>query len=155
MKRITTIILVFLAIAINAQKTSFKQFYKSHKKEADVSLNVPGFIARMFIDNDDYGEEGILFKKARNFKILTFTEKNVENASTDFQSFVKDSQLKPLVRTKDGTDKAEIYFIERKDKIKEIIIMSEDKGDELVFLGMKTNLTKDEFSSLINQMEKS
>ena len=154
MKRIVTVVLVFLAVAINAQKTSFKSFYKSHKENAEVSLNVPGFIARMFIDSDDLDEEEVLIKKARNFKILTFTER-VDSVSSDFKSFVESSNLKTLVRTKDGKDKAEIFFLEHKNKIREIIIMTEDKGDELVFLGLKTNLSKDEFSSLITEMEKS
>ena len=155
MKRIVTLALViFTAVAINAQSTSFKQFYKTHKKEAEVSLNVPGFIARMFIDSDDLGEEEILIKKARNFKVLTFSEQ-VDEVSKDFTTFIEESKLKSLVRTKDGGDKAEIYFLEKKDKIKEIVIMTADKGDELVLLGLKTNLTKDEFRSMISEMEKS
>ena len=47
------------------------------------------------------------------------------------------------------------YSLTRLDKIKEIVIMTADRGDELVLLGLKTNLTKDEFRSMISEMEKS
>ncbi len=147
MKRITTLIVLFIVISVTAQDYAFKQFYKSHKKQAEISLNVPSFLARMFIDNDDVDEEELL-KKASNFKILVFN--NDEGVRSDFKKFVKKGDFKTLVRVKDGNDRAEVYFVERGKYIREIVIMAGSKGDELVLLGLKTKLTKEELASIVN-----
>lgn len=151
MKRITTLIVLFLAITITAQDNTFKQFYKSHKKEAEISLNVPGFLARMFIDNEDVDEEELL-KKASNFKILVFN--NEEGVRSDFTKFVKKNKFKTLVRVKDDGNRAEVYFVERGDYIREIVIMAGSKEEELVLLGLKTKLTKDELASIVSSTKK-
>ncbi len=151
MKRITTLIVLFLAITITAQDNTFKQFYKSHKKEAEVSLNVPGFLARMFIDNEDVDEEELL-KKASNFKILVFN--NEEGVRSDFTKFIKKNEFKTLVRVKDDGNRAEVYFVERGDYIREIVIMAGSKEEELVLLGLKTKLTKDELASIVSSTKK-
>lgn len=151
MKRFTTIFLLFIALSLNAQGNSFKKFYKAHKKEASISFNLPGFIARAFVDSDDFGEEELLIKKAKNFKVMIFDDVSSEVAE-DFRKFAKSNKLKTLVRTKSGKDRAEIYFLEKNDNVKEIIIVAGSGKEELVFLGLKTNLTKDELSSIVAQM---
>lgn len=148
MKRFTTIILLFVAVTLTAQEANFKQFYKKHKKQAEVSLNIPGFLARMFVDDSDIEQEKLI-KEASNFKIMVF-DKNQEEVANDFKKFAKTNKLKTLVRVKDGNDRAEIYFIERNNYIREIIISAGSSDDEFVLLGLKTKLTKDELASIIS-----
>lgn len=151
MKRITTLIVLFLAVSISAQKHTFKKFYSSHKADAEVSLNIPGFLAKMFIDNDDIDEEELL-EKASNFKVMVFNKPS-RGVANDFKKFIKRNKFKSLVRVKDGSDRAEIYFVEHKNYIREIVISAGSKGDELVLLGLKTKLTKEELASIISSTE--
>ncbi|TCI85048.1 DUF4252 domain-containing protein [Tenacibaculum sp. M341] len=148
MKRITTIIVLFLTVSITAQKNTFKQFYKSHKADAEVSLNLPGFLVRMFMDDDDIDEEELL-EKASNFKVMVFEKPDTKVAS-DFRKYIKRNNFKTLVRAKDGKDRAEIYFLERNDHIREIVLRVGSKEDELVLLGLKTKLTKDELAAIVS-----
>lgn len=151
MRKFTTIILLFFAVTLSAQNVSFKKFYKAHKSQAEVSFNIPGFIGRMFIDKKDVDVEyEKLIKEARNFKILVF-DKNPDVVAKDFKKFVRTNKLKTLVKVKDGKDKAEIYFIERNNYIREIIISAGNTEEELVLLGLKTKLTKDELASIVSE----
>lgn len=151
MKRLTIPFLLFFVVSVNAQEITFKQFYKKHKKQADVSLNIPSFLARMFIDKEDIEDEK-LFEKATNFKILVF-ENNPNQIVNAFQKFVKKSNLKTLIRLKDGKDQARIYLREKKGYIREIIISAGNKEEELVLLGLKTKITKDDLATIISNQK--
>lgn len=147
MKRITIIMLLFFVVTITAQETtSFKQFYKMHKKEAEISLNIPGFLAKMFINNDDIEHEELI-KKASNFKVMVFNNRKV---ATNFKHFAKKNKLKTLIRIKDGKERAEIYFKEQKNYIRELIISVKSNKSEFVLVGLKTKLTKEEFALIVS-----
>lgn len=62
--------------------------------------------------------------------------------------------MKTLVRVKDGNERVTVYFRETKDRIKEIIVNVHDKSDEMVLLGIKTNLTMDELSAMVEASTK-
>lgn len=153
MKRIVTIFFCFFVLSSFAQKENFKTFYQSNKDRAEVSLNIPSFFANMFISDEDTDEFGVFLKKSKNYKIMVFNN-NMASVQQDFQKFARRNKLKTLVRVKDGKERVTVYFRETKDRIKEIIVNVHDKSDEMVLLGIKTNLTMDELSAMVEASTK-
>ncbi|MGB1041867.1 MAG: DUF4252 domain-containing protein [Tenacibaculum sp.] len=149
MKQLLLIAFSLFVLQTNAQESNFNEFYKSNKDRAEVSLNVPGFVANFFISDDDVDEFAVFLKKARNYKIMVF-DKDVASVKNSFKKFYKRNRLKTLVKFKDGKERVSIYFRESKNRIKEIIVSTHSDKNELVLLGLKTNLTKDELSDLVN-----
>jgi hypothetical protein len=153
MKRIATIFFCFFVLSSFAQKENFKTFYQSNKDRAEVSLNIPSFFANMFISDEDTDEFGVFLKKSKNYKIMVFNN-NMASVQKDFKKFARRNKLKTLVRVKDGNERVTVYFRETKDRIKEIIVNVHDKSDEMVLLGIKTNLTMDELSAMVEASTK-
>ncbi len=152
MKQFLTAVLCLFILSASAQEKTFKQFYKSHKKEADLSLNIPGFIANFFIENQDDEELKALLDKASNYKVLIYDD-NSNNVLKDFKRFVKKNQFKTIVRIKDGKDRVNIHFKENNNLIREIIVNIHNKNKDAVLLGLKTNLTKDELAAMISSSD--
>ncbi|MCG7500909.1 DUF4252 domain-containing protein [Tenacibaculum sp. Mcav3-52] len=153
MKRIATIFFCFFVLSSFAQKENFKTFYQSNKDRAEVSLNIPSFFANMFISDEDTDEFGVFLKRSKNYKIMVFNN-NMASVQKDFKKFARRNKLKTLVRVKDGNERVTVYFRETKDRIKEIIVNVHDKSDEMVLLGIKTNLTMDELSAMVEASTK-
>lgn len=153
MKRIATIFFCFFVLSSFAQKENFKTFYQSNKDRAEVSLNIPSFFANMFISDEDTNEFGVFLKKSKNYKIMVFNN-NMASVQKDFKKYARRNNLKTLVRVKDGKERVTVYFRETKDRIKEIIVNVHDKSDEMVLLGIKTNLTMDELSAMVEASTK-
>ncbi len=152
MKQFLTTVVCFFILSSSAQEKTFTQFYQSHKKEADLSLNIPGFIANFFIDNQDDDELEALLDKSSNYKILIYDD-NSDYVLKDFKKFVKKNKLKTIVRIKDGKDRVSIHYRESKNRIREIIVNIYSKEKDAVLLGLKTNLTKDELASIISSSD--
>ncbi len=146
MKKIIFILsLVFLTSC--ATQTSFNDFYQDNQKESDFSMGLNSSIVRTFLDDDDYEEVKPLLKKAKHVKILVFTE-NTQEMTTKFNKFIKKSDFDNLITIKDDGDKVKIYALEQKNKIKEIVL-DVKTDDELVLIGLKTNITEDDLSNLL------
>ena len=146
MKKIIFILsLVFLTSC--ATQTSFNDFYQDNQKESDFSMGLNSSIVRTFLDDDDYEEVKPLLKKAKHVKILVFTE-NTQEMTTKFKKFINKSDFDNLITIKDDGDKVKIYALEQKNKIKEIVL-DVKTDDELVLIGLKTNITEDDLSNLL------
>ena len=150
MKHFLTIIGCLFILGMSAQERNFKEFYKSHKRDAEVSLNVPGFIANLFIDTDGDRELKTLLRKAKNYKVLVFDDDS-RNVQKDLKRFIRRNNFKTIVRIKDGKDRISIHFKETKNRIKEIIVNIYKKNDDVVLFGLKTNLTKRELQKIISR----
>lgn len=150
MKQFLTTAFCLFVLSTTAQEKTFKQFYKAHKKEAAVSLNVPGFLANLFMDDQNDEELEELLDRARNYKILVF-ENNSDAVQSDFKKFVKHNKLKTIVKIKDKGSRVNIHFREVKNKIKEIIVNVLGEDNDSVFVGLKVNLTKEELGKIISK----
>lgn len=150
MKQFLTIIGCLFILTASAQEKNFKEFYKSHKRQAEVSLNVPGFIANLFIDTEGDRELKRLLKKGRNYKVLVFDD-NYKVVQRDFKKFIRKNRYKTLVRIKDGQERVTIHFREVKNRIREIIVNVYNKNEDAVLLGLKTNLTQKELNTIISK----
>ena len=150
MKYFFTVLSCLFILSMSAQERKFKDFYKSHKSDAEVSLNVPGFLANIFIDTDGDRELKALLKKARNYKVLVFDD-NTKGVQKDLRGFISKNDFKTIIKIKDGNERINIHFKEVKNRIREIIVNIYKKNDNVVLLGLKTNLTKRELNNIISK----
>ena len=141
------LLLLFVILSSCATHTSFHDFYEANQKESNFSLGLNASIVRTFLDDDDYEEIKPLLKKAKHVRILVFTE-NTDEMAGKFNRFIKRSSFDNLISVKDKDDKIKIYTLEQKDVIKEIVL-DISTGDELVLLGLKTNLTYDDLAKVM------
>ena len=141
------LILSLVILTSCATQTSFNDFYQDNQKESDFSMGLNSSIVRTFLDDDDYEEVKPLLKKAKHVKILVFTE-NTQEMTTKFKKFINKSDFDNLITIKDDGDKVKIYALEQKNKIKEIVLDIKT-DDELVLIGLKTNITEDDLSNLL------
>ncbi len=140
-------ILSLVLLTSCATQTSFNDFYQDNQKESDFSMGLNSSIVRTFLDDDDYEEVKPLLKKAKHVKILVFTD-NTQEMTTKFKKFIKRSDFDNLITIKDDGDKIKIYALEQKNKIKEIVL-DVKTDDELVLIGLKTNITEDDLGNLL------
>ncbi len=152
MKQLFTGLLLLLTVTITAQKTSFSDFYKDHQDEAQFSMSVPTSLANLISDEGDSEEIDLLVKKAEHCKITVFSNKS--NAiEKSFRKFARSQGLTTLVKVKDGKDKAAVYFKEKNDLIREIIIKANSDEDKLIMVGLKVKLTKDELAEIVSGLK--
>lgn len=152
MKRLITTILICIAFVVNAQKTAYSDFYKAHKDESQFTMSVPVSLSNFLSDEDDSEELQELMKKAEHCKVVVFNDKN-NKTEKDFKKFSKRKGLKTLMKVRDGKDKAGIFFIEKDDLVREIIIRANSDAEKMVMIGLKVNLTKDELATVVTKLK--
>lgn len=152
MKRLTTILFAFFIVSVSAQEEAFKKFYKIYKDKSTFSINLSTSLAGSFLDDED--EEGLstLLKKSSNFKLMVFDNED-DTVSKNFKKFARKNKLKTLARVKDDGGKAELFFIEKNNYIREIIIRANSDSENLVLFGLKTKITKDELAAMISSSD--
>jgi len=152
MKYLITIFFAFFITTISAQDAAFQKFYKVNKDKSTFSINLSTSIASSFLDDEDDGDLMNIIKKSSNFKLMIFdNESNI--VSSDFKKFRRKNKLKTLARVKENGSKAELFFIEKNNYIREIIIRANSDNDQLVLFGLKTKITKDELAAMISSSD--
>lgn len=152
MKRLTTIFFALFIVSVSAQETTFKKFYNNNSDKSTFSINLSASLAGSFLDDDDDGDLMNIIKKSSDFKLMIFD--NQDNViSNDFKKFRRKNNVKTLARVKDNGSKAELYFIEKNNYIREIIIRANSDTDKLVIFGVKTKITQDELAAMISSSD--
>jgi RNase adaptor protein for sRNA GlmZ degradation len=152
MKQLATILFVFLFTTISAQKVAFENFYKEHKEKSTFSINLSASLAGSFLDDEDDSDLMNIIKKSSDFKLMVFDNENNVIAS-DFKKFRRKHQLKTLARVKDNGSKAELFFVEKNNFIREIIIRANSESDNFVLFGLETKITMDELAAMISSSD--
>lgn len=148
MKKII-IVLVIALMTSCASKTSFNTFYQDNQEDSDFSFGISSSLVASFLDDDDIEDIKPLLKKAKHVKILVFTE-NYDEKSVKFKKFIDKSQFDKLMRIKDNDDNIAFFTLEDQDKIKEMVLEI-STGDELVLIGLKTNMTSEDLEGIIEK----
>ncbi len=146
MKKLAVLFL-FILFSSCATHTSFYDFYEENNSKSDFSIGLNSSLISSFLSDEEYEEIKPILKKAKHVRILVFTEE-MDPMSKKFKKFIKRSDFENLISIKDGDDKVKIYTLENKDKIKEIVV-DISTGDELVLLGLKTNITPEDLARLM------
>ena len=126
-------------------QTSFKTFYSENSQDAEFSLGLNTSLIGSFLSDDDE-EIKELVKKAKHTRIMVFSD-NWENTNSKFNKFIRRSKFDKLAKIRDNNDNVSIYVLEEKELIKEIVVQI-STGDELVLVGLKTNLTHEDLAKI-------
>lgn len=145
--KIFLFVISFAILSSCSAQTTFKTFYTENNQQADFTMGFSTSLIGGFLADDDE-EIKELMKKAKHTRIMVFSE-NWEKTNSNFNKFIKRSGYDKLVKIKDDNDKISLYALEEKGVIKEIVVQI-STGDELVLLGLKTNLTYDDLSKMFS-----
>jgi predicted transcriptional regulator len=152
MKHLVTILFVFIATSISAQEAAFKKFYQVNKDKSTFSINLSASLAGSFLDDEDDSDLMNIIRKSSDFKLMVFNNED-NHVSNDFKKFRRKNDLKTLARIKENGSKAELFFIEKNNYIREIIIRTNSNSDKMVLFGLKTKITKEELSAMISSSD--
>jgi len=145
------LLLAIILLSSCATNTSFNTFYQKNQKQSDFSLGLNASLLRNFLPDEDFEDVKPLLKKAKHIRILVFSE-NADNMNSKFSKFIKKSKFEKVIKVKDDGDKIAFYTLDKKDKIKEIVLeISTD--DNLVLLGLKTNLSQKDIENIFTDNE--
>lgn len=148
MKQLATIFLALFITAISAQEVAFQKFYKLNKEKSTFSINVSASLAGSFLDDENDSDLMNIIKKSSDFKLMVFNNEDTVIAKK-FKKFKRKNNLKTLARIKENGSKAALFFIEKNNYIREIIIKTNSNTDKLVLFGLKTKITKEELAAMI------
>lgn len=146
MKKIILLFAVVFATSC-ASNTSFNTFYKNHQEDSEFSFGLSSLLIANFLPDEDFEEIKPLLKKAKHIRILIFSE-NADDKTQKFKKFINRSKFEKVVKVKSDNDNIAFFTLESKDKIKEIVLEI-STGDELVLVGLKTNLTQEDLNDMI------
>lgn len=145
MKKVFLLIFIvtFSSCAIN---TSFNSFYQANEDDSEFSFGLSSSLIARFLPDDDVEDIKPLLKKAKHIRILVFSE-FAEDKSEKFDKFINRSKFEEMVKLKSKDDKFAFFTLQRNKKIKEIVLEI-SSGDELVLIGLKTNLTQEDLDKI-------
>lgn len=146
MKKIILLVAV-LFVTSCATNTSFNTFYQNNQEDSEFSFGLSSSLIANFLPDEDVEDIKPLLKKAKHIRILIFSE-NAEEKNKKFEKFINRSKFEKVVKVKDDDDKFAFFTLEKKNRIKEIVLEI-SSGDELVLIGLKTNLTQEDLDKLL------
>ncbi len=147
MKNSLLILATALVLASCATKPSFNSFYEENKEECEFSISSPAFIANLFIPKEDVGEYKVLFKKVKHYKVMIFSDAST-SLDRKFERFIKQKNYETIFSINDHGDKVQLYFLQHKNAIREIVLKVKSDND-FVVLGLKTNILESDFNKII------
>ena len=136
-----------MLISSCATNTSFNSFYQDHQKDSDFSFGLNSSLVASLLPDEDLQEIKPLLKKAKHVRILIFSEE-YDRKTDQFNRFIERSKFEKVVKVKDDEDGIAFFTLEDKDRIKEMVLEI-STGDELVLVGLKTNLTQNQLNEII------
>ena len=147
MKKILFTLVAVALLSSCATNTSFNSFYQEHQEDSDFSLGLSSSLVASFLPDEDVEDIKPLLKKAKHVRILVFSE-DAADKTDQFNKFINRSKFDKVVKVKDDGDNIAFFTLEDKKKIKEVVLeISSD--DDLVLLGLKTNLTHDDLDGIL------
>ena len=147
MKKIFFALFALVLLSSCATNTSFNSFYQEHQDDSDFSFGLSSSLIASFLPDEDMEDIKPLLKKAKHVRILVFSEDSA-NKTKQFDKFINRSKFDKVVKVKDDGDKIAFFTLENKNRIKEVVLEISSE-DDLVLLGLKTNLTQDDLDGIL------
>jgi len=151
MKNYIIVLGIALVLTSCASKSSFNTFYADNKNECEFSISSPAFLANLFIPKDDVREYEDLFKKVKHYKVMVFSDAS-KSLDKKFNRFIKQKKYASIFRVKQNGEQVQLYFLQNKNSIKEIVLKVKSDND-YVLLGLKTNISEEDFNKIIEDSE--
>ncbi len=146
MKKYISIFLLFLfaALTIQAQNTSFKQFFNQfseHPEATQITISKPLMWLIKHVSEEDIEDQAELemLKSIQSFRLITIPGERTELKSKTkaVQSFLR-KKMEPLMEIRDGKDRITLAIEEKRGVIKQIGLLV-DSEDEMVLIQVKGN----------------
>ena len=147
MKKIFFALFAIALLSSCATNTSFNSFYQEHQSDSDFSLGLSSSLVASFLPDEDMEDIKPLLKKAKHVRILVFSE-DAADKTEQFDKFINRSKFDKVVKVKDDGDNIAFFTLEDNKKIKEVVLEISSE-DDLVLLGLKTNLTHDDLDGIL------
>lgn len=147
MKKIILVlsVLLFTSCAIN---TSFNSFYQDHERDSEFSFGLSSSLIATFLPAEDIEELKPLLKKAKHIRILVFSE-YAQDKTEQFDKFIDRSKFERMIKVKGKNERVSFFTLQRRDKVKEIVL-EVSSSNNLVLIGLKTNLSRQELDKIID-----
>lgn len=146
MKKIILLFALVFATSC-ATNTTFNTFYKNHQEDSDFSFGLSSALIANFLPDEDLEDIKPLLKKAKHIRILVFSEQ-AQDKTAKFNKFINRSKFEKVVKLKEDDDQLAFFTLEKKDRIKEVVLEI-SSGDDLVLIGLKTNITQQDLEKLV------
>ena len=147
MKNFIAIAIVTVFLTSCTTKSSFHTFYKKNKMESDFSISSPAFMANIFIPKEDIKEYEDLFSKVRHYKVMIFSDSSM-TLDKKFNRFIESRNYTSILRINQNGDKIQFYLLKKGHIIKELILKVKSDND-VVLLGLKTNISEYDFNTIV------
>ena len=145
-----------------AQVKPINTFYKKHKKSDHATkLSIPAWvidlgigIAASTLEDEDEKAAIKMAKKIQKIKLLVIEEENaIEKKEVQYLiSKLSNQNFEPLMNIRDGGSNVTFMMREKKDKIKNLLILVSEK-DEFIMLSLKTKIKVSDINKLIKVLK--
>jgi len=161
MHRLFILLITLLPVALSScgSPRSVSSFYHENKRKAGVrNMTIPGWALYLGtgIAHDIVKEEDALLalrlgKKIKKLQFM-YSETAESISSTDVQHFIAEARndnYEDLILVRDGETTVNIMVVEKKEKLRHLLILINDEAD-FVFLNMRSNIKIKDISKVIN-----
>jgi hypothetical protein len=158
-------ILLIISQFTFAQTESIDKLVRKVKRQnrgtEKVDITVPGWLVRFganFIDEDDLEGIDIKYFGRKLGAVRIFTVEGIENIeSTDIQDFmtnIRTEGFEELLTVRDKTDDVRFLIRERKDVIRNIVLLVSEKneGGDFVLLSIEGKFTMDDINKMMENV---
>ena len=105
----------------------------------------------MFITKVDLGESKSLFRKAKNYDLMVFSDSEAI-LDKKLNKFIKRKKYSTIFRVAENGDKVQLYFLKDNNMIKEILLKVKSEND-YVLIGAKTKILEEDLNRIIKKSE--
>jgi len=131
---------------------SFQKFYNDEKRDADIAISVPKYMAMIAIPRREKNEIKPFLKGMKKVRFLYHGDEN-NSLIESFGSFVSNKNYTPYFYMKDDGNKVNLFAKEEDGYIKEIVI-DVNSDDETVILALMGKMKKETFEMAISEVSK-
>ena len=142
------LVLVVVLFTSCAANTSFNSFYQDHERDSEFSFGLSSSLIASFLPDEDIQDLKPLLKKAKHIRILVFSE-YAEDKTEQFDAFINRSKFERMIKLKSKNDRVSFFTLQKRDNIKEIVL-EVSSSSNLVLIGLKTNLSREELEKIID-----
>jgi Domain of unknown function (DUF4252) len=159
-------VLLFISQLASTQTESIDRLVRKVKRQnrgtEKIDITAPGWLVRFgtnFIDEDDMEGIDIKYLGRKLGAVRIFTVDGIRNIeSADIQDFMKDISsegFEELLTVRDKTDDVRFLIRERKDLIRNIVLMVSEKseGGDFVLLSIEGKFTMDDINKMLENVD--
>ena len=161
--RISIVLLALFSLFSCSSPKTTAQFYHTHKHKEGVSnFKMPGWlvwigggIAQGLVQDPEARAGLRLARKVKKLRFMATEDYNPITTAevSDFVNNIRSAGYEDLLVVKEGSSTVHILSREKKEKLKNLVILVNDE-EEFVYMDMKSRLKYEDLSELVNTILK-